>query len=229
MPRETFVALTDPVDGTRWVVDKGFLDSNWECIWGRGCQGILDEPAEELNQGCCSEGAQMVDGDEKSLIGTLALSLNPDLFQHHTEAMSNGVFVTKPGADLPNTRLVEGACIFFNQPGFDGGVGCALHIAADSEGDSAKDWKPSICWQAPIKVDQNPDGSKTLRRWSQADWGPEAKLAWCCTDANAGSGSDSGPSAYTGSVPVAESMHEELAGMLGPELAAELRSQARRT
>ena len=28
-----------------WRFEKAFLQSNWTCIWGRGCLGILDEPA----------------------------------------------------------------------------------------------------------------------------------------------------------------------------------------
>jgi len=38
------------VDGaTTWLFDRVFLTSTWTCIWGRGCKGILDEPAEHLN------------------------------------------------------------------------------------------------------------------------------------------------------------------------------------
>ena len=32
-----------------WLFDRDFLTSTWTCIWGRGCKGILDEPAEHLN------------------------------------------------------------------------------------------------------------------------------------------------------------------------------------
>ena len=50
---------TDIVDGAvTWRFDDAFLTSNWTCIWGRGCLGILDEPAPELGQGCCSVGAR---------------------------------------------------------------------------------------------------------------------------------------------------------------------------
>ena len=50
------------VDGdVTWRFDRTFLTSNWTCIWGRGCKGILDVPAEHLNQGCCSIGAEMGD------------------------------------------------------------------------------------------------------------------------------------------------------------------------
>ena len=63
--------MTDTNDGTEeivdgdvtWVFDRTFLASNWTCIWGRGCKGILDVPAEELNQGCCSIGAELADDE----------------------------------------------------------------------------------------------------------------------------------------------------------------------
>jgi len=65
---ERFESFVDPVDGTRWSVDMGFLGSRWTCIWGAGCQGILDEPAEELSHGCCSVGTELFDEDEAMLV-----------------------------------------------------------------------------------------------------------------------------------------------------------------
>ena len=49
-------------DDTVWRFEREFLESNWTCLFGRGCKGILDRPAEELNQGCCSLGAHFGDG-----------------------------------------------------------------------------------------------------------------------------------------------------------------------
>ena len=42
-----------------WVFDVTFLTSNWTCIFGNGCQGVLTGPAPELVQGCCSYGAHL--------------------------------------------------------------------------------------------------------------------------------------------------------------------------
>jgi hypothetical protein len=211
--------FTDPVDGTEWRIDVGFTNSNWTCTWGQGCQGILDRPAPELNQGCCSVGAHLIDDEEARLIGALGLMLDPARFQNHAAAAEAGVLAD---GDQPATRVVDGACIFFNKPGFEGGVGCALHLAALDEDESPLDWKPSICWQAPMKVDHNQDGSKTLRPWGRADWGDDAVLAWCCTEDGEGSSS-----AYVGGSAVAESLQAELVGLVGPEIAVELRTRAR--
>ncbi len=223
---EQFEEFTDPVDGTRWNIDVAFTNSNWQCLWGDGCQGILDEPAPHLAQGCCSEGAHLLGEDEAMLIEALGLTLDPERFENHAEAAANGVLQDAP--TNPNggraTRVVNDACIFHNRPGFAGGEGCALYLAALDEGESPMDWRPTICWQVPVRVDENADGTKTLRRWRRSDWGDEGdNLAWCCTE-KAHSGQL--PSAYVGEVPVAVSLRAEIRGIVGPEIADALQRLA---
>jgi hypothetical protein len=201
---------------TRWRFDRAFLTSNWTCIWGRGCLGILDEPAEHLGQGCCSVGAEMADEDEARLTSALAAMLEPERFQHHAEAHAAGIFADETNT---NTRVVDGACIFLNRPGFAGGAGCAFHLAALDAGEPPHEWKPSVCWQLPVRVDwvPGPDDTETatVRPWSRADWGDEGKtMAWCCTE---------GERAYVGDRPVVESLATELEAMVGTEVYVELR------
>jgi hypothetical protein len=204
------------VDGdTIWRFDASFLTSNWTCIWGRGCQGILSEPAEHLGQGCCSIGAELDGEDEARNISALAATLDPARFEHHAEAAAGGVFADE---GRTNTRVVDGACIFFNRPGFPGGAGCALHIEAVQSGESPVVWKPSVCWQLPIKVDwEDGEGGTevaTLRRWERRDWGAEGEtMAWCCTE---------GDRAYVGDRPVVDSLAEELEEVVGPTVFVEL-------
>ena len=200
---------------TRWRFDRAFLQSNWTCIWGNGCLGILAEPAETLNQGCCSVGAEIDDGDESLRVAGLAATLEPASFQFHAEAQALGVF-NDAGT---NTRLIDDACIFLNRPGFSGGEGCALHLAAVADGESPTDWKPSVCWQLPVRVEwaAGEDGTEvaTVRRWNRADWGDDGDpMAWCCTE---------GDRAYVGDRPVVESLAEELEAMVGTAVYVELR------
>jgi len=213
-----FETFTDPVDGTRWNIDVDFVDSNWTCIWGNGCQGILADPSADLNQGCCSVGAQMIDENEALRIAALGLTIDDDIFQYAEAALEGGVFSDETRA---NTRVIDGACIFHNRVGFAGGEGCALHLAAVADGENPLEYKPSICWQAPLKVDHHDDGSKTLRPWKRHDWdgGMEA-MAWCCT--NEGGADEDLASAFVGTTPVSESLHAELRGLVGPEIAVEL-------
>jgi hypothetical protein len=132
------------------------------------------------------------------------------------EASAGGIFADE---ERGATRVVDGACIFLNRPGFPGGSGCALHLAAVQGGESPIDWKPSVCWQLPIKVDWSDDGAggevANVRAWSRADWGPEGEtMAWCCTE---------GTLAHVGERPVVESLGEELEAVVGTRVYVELR------
>ncbi len=213
---------TEIVDGdVTWRFDDAFLTSNWTCLWGRGCLGILEEPAPELGQGCCSVGAVLDGVDEAMRVSALADTLGPEGFEFHAEAASGGVFapgILADGTPMA-TRVVDGACIFLNRPGFAGGAGCALHVAALAAGESPLDWKPSVCWQLPIRVEWSDDGAggevATVRAWSRADWGPEGgAMAWCCTE---------GDRAYVGDRPVVESLGEELETLVGTPVYLQLR------
>src|SRR6202035_3690882 len=59
-----WVSFEDPDEARTWVFDVTFLLSRWQCIYGRGCQGVLTGPAEELVQGCCSYGAHFTDDQD---------------------------------------------------------------------------------------------------------------------------------------------------------------------
>ena len=201
---------------TTWRFDRDFLLSSWTCLWGNGCQGILPERAEALGHGCCSVGAGLDEGDEARTIGALAATLPPEQFQHHREAADGGIY---RDAARTHTRVVDGACIFLNHPGFQGGAGCALHLAAVAAGEPVTDWKPSVCWQLPIHVDwtPGPDDTEvaTVRRWTRADWGTDGEtMAWCCTEE---------PEPYIGEQPVVVTLQPELEAVVGAEVYVELR------
>lgn len=201
---------------TIWRFDRAFLQSNWTCIWGRGCLGILAEPAEHLGHGCCSLGAELDGIDEARNVAALAATLPPELFQHHAEAAAGGVFSDE---SFGNTRVVDGACIFLNRAGHPGGAGCALHLAAIAADESPIDWKPSVCWQLPVKVDWEMRSDDvevaTVRAWERRDWGDEGTtMAWCCTE---------GDRAFVGDRPVLESLGEEIAAITGEAVFVELR------
>jgi hypothetical protein len=201
---------------TLWCFDCDFLESKWACLWGRGCLGIGPEPAEALGLGCCSVGAELGDIDEARLIVALAATLDPTGFERHAEAGETGIFSDE---SRTNTRVVEGACVFLNRPGFPGGAGCALHLAALEAGESPIHWKPSVCWQLPIKVDwvDVADGAEvaTVRGWARRDWGEDGDtMAWCCTE---------GPLAYVSDSSVVESLRAELEAIVGAKVYLKLR------
>ena len=211
----------------RWRFERDFLTSNWRCLYGAGCKGILPEPAEELNQGCCSLGAHFGDGEpgqaEAMQISAFAAMLPPERWQYHDVGSTpDAIFGDE---ERTHTRVVDGACIFLNRPGFEGGEGCALHLAALDDGDSPIEWKPSVCWQLPLRIDwalvdpSDPEGPETatVRRWSRADWGDHGRtMAWCCTER------EDGGEAYAGDEQVIDSMRDELVALAGDEVVVEL-------
>jgi hypothetical protein len=224
---------------TVWRFERAFLESNWTCLFGRGCKGILDRDATELNQGCCSLGAHFGDGPageaEAMNVDAYASMLTPAQFQYHDVAhqVSDDVDGSGDGAnrifgdrERTHTRVVDGACIFLNRPGFAGGEGCALHIAALASDESPTEWKPSVCWQLPLRVDwQEIDADTelaTVRRWSRADWGDHGHtMAWCCTERA------DGGEAYAGDEQVVDSMADSLTALAGDEVYVELRRRLR--
>jgi hypothetical protein len=237
---------------TVWRFEREFLSSNWTCTFGQGCKGILQEDATELNQGCCSLGAHFGDGPagqaESREVSAYVAMLTPTQWQYHDvgsadhqppaakDSSPDNAADHEPGpvagfygdAGRTHTRVVEGACVFLNRPGFAGGEGCALHIGALAIGDSPTEWKPSVCWQLPLRVDwalvdeENPDGPETatVRRWSRGDWGEHGTtMSWCCTERSEGG------EAYCGSEPVIDSLSDELQTLAGHQVYVELRKK----
>jgi hypothetical protein len=230
---DAYIEITEP--GTIWRFERAFLESNWTCLFGTGCKGILAVDATELNQGCCSLGAHFGDGPageaEAMNIDAYAAMLSPEQFQYHHIA-HDATDATADGGDGPigifgdrartHTRVVDGACIFLNRPGFAGGEGCALHIAALADNESPTDWKPSVCWQLPLRIDWHELDADTevatVRRWTRGDWGDHGRtMAWCCTER------DDGAEAYRGDQQVIDSMADSLAAIAGNEVYVELR------
>ncbi len=179
------------------------------CIFGQGCQGVLTGPAPELVQGCCSYGAHFTDKKDARKVERAAAGLTPDLWQFHKQGQK-GVVKKLADGDL-GTRLVDGACIFLNRPGFPAGPGCALHKAAEAEGRSHVDLKPEVCWQLPLRREDETgsDGRVTsvVRQWDRSHWGEGGQeFHWWCTE---------DPLAFVGKNRVVDSMSEELVAMVG--------------
>lgn len=222
IPR-VWVEFDDPADSAqRFRCDLTWLTSSWTCIFAGGCQGIY---ADRPDDGCCTLGAHFTDRDDVRRVAVIAAELDEETWQHHPGSVRRRDWTEKED-EATKTKVVDGACIFLNRPGFSGGTGCALHLAADDAGESPIDWKPSVCWQLPVRVDwaMQPDGVEhaTVRRWSRADWGDEGEtMAWCCTEDD--TTNDDG--AYVGEQPVIESLAEELAGIAGRQVYVQLRAR----
>jgi hypothetical protein len=208
-----WVSFEDPDEDRTWVFDVTFLTSRWTCIYGRGCKGVLTEEAPELVHGCCSYGAHFVDKDDVRRVERHAARLTDEQWQFRKKAKRLGVTrTTKRGETV--TRLVDGACIFLNRPGFPTGPGCALHQAALARGKRPLDMKPEVCWQLPLRREDQvaDDGHVTssVGQWDRRHWGAGGReFAWWCTEA---------PDAFVGATPVYEQMADELEAITGREV-----------
>ena len=155
-----WISFEDRHDRRTWVFDATFLRSNWSCIYGAGCKGVLDVDATDLAQGCCSHGAHFVDDDDVQTVLNALTRLEPRHWQNYKKGHKKGVLETEDGAT--KTRVVNDACIFHNEPDFPGGAGCALHIAAVEAGERYIDWKPDVCWQLPLRLEHHTDDNGYL-------------------------------------------------------------------
>jgi hypothetical protein len=213
-PVREWATFPDPDDANRrWMVDVTWLTSPWRCLFGCGCQGVLTAAAPEMAQGCCSYGAHFSDEDDRDRVLAAAAELRADEWQHHGPGLRRGV-TAKLAAGGWRTRLVDGACVFLNRPGFEAGPGCALPVLALRQGMHPMATKPDVCWQLPLRKEEKEedDGTvtATLSEFSRAGWGPGgAEFAWWCTEA---------PEAFTGAEPVYRSLEVELRAMVGDEL-----------
>lgn len=206
-----WMSFEDPDQDRTWVFDLTFLTSPWTCIFGRGCQGVLTEAAPELAHGCCSYGAHFTDAEDMDRTQAMAAELTDEQWQFRRVARRRGGFLKKTATGEDVTRLVDDACIFLNRPEFPGGAGCALHRAALDVGERPLDWKPDVCWQLPLRLEEQTDAyghvTSTLREWKRRDWGAGGfEFHWWCTD---------DPQAFVGHRPVYEELRDEIVEMVG--------------
>jgi hypothetical protein len=211
-----WVEFADPTDAAQvFRCDVTWLTSRWTCIFGAGCAGIF---ADRPDDGCCTLGAHFSDRDDEKRTLRFAKQLTADDWQlHGTKKL---VELDEEGAR--KTRVVDGACVFLNRPGFAGGEGCALHGLALRQGRHPLETKPDVCWQLPIRRTYDrvtrPDGTEILLvsigEYDRRGWGPGGHdLDWYCSG---------NTEAHVGREPVYLSNRPELVELMGEPAYAEL-------
>lgn len=217
-----WVEFVDPADPEHVVrADLTWLCSRWACVFGRGCQGVVPGRG---NDGCCSHGAFFTDTADEKRVRRAAGELDPTVWQFAGAARRGLVARDSVGNDhnRRRTRTVDGACIFLNRPGFAGGEGCALHALALRTGRHPLETKPDVCWQLPIRREQDwvdrTDGTRvlvsTITEFDRRSWGEGGHdLHWWCT---------SSPDAHVGGEPLFESYRAELTALVGEPAYTEL-------
>jgi hypothetical protein len=208
----------DGEDGAEQVFrcDLTWLTSSWTCVFGSGCRGIY---ADRPTDGCCTLGAHFSDDDDEKRVAKAVKRLTAQQWQHRDEGRRDGwVETDEDGAR--KTRVLGGACIFHNRPGFApggfaDGAGCALHVLALAERRDPLRTKPDVCWQLPLRRSyrtvERPDGTSylevTVAEYDRRGWGPGGHdLDWYCTG---------NPVAHVGAEPVFRSLRAELVELIG--------------
>ena len=198
--------------------DITWLTSSWTCVFGRGCQGIY---ADRPDDGCCTLGAHFSDTDDEERVAAAAGQLTRGIWQYH-EAGRTGGWVDTEEDGTRKTRVVDGACVFLNRPGFApgafaDGAGCALHVLAQLEGVEPMETKPDVCWQLPVRrhyeTVERPDGTSyllvTISEYDRRGWGPGGHdLDWYCTG---------NPEAHVASEPVFRALRPEVTELIGED------------
>jgi hypothetical protein len=182
-----WVEFPDPANSEQIMrCDLTWLTSRWNCIFGRGCGGISKEMPDS---GCCTLGAHFSDKDDEKRTAKYAEKLTPATWQFHGVAQKKGFVARDPDGER-KTRVVDGACIFLNRPGFAGGEGCSLHLLAGRLGKEYQKVKPEVCWQLPVRREyewrEYADGTKKLivsiTEYDRRGWGPGGHdLNWYCS------------------------------------------------
>jgi hypothetical protein len=214
-----WVEFADPADDSQVLkCDLTWLTSNWMCIFGQGCQGIY---ADRPYDGCCSLGAHFSDKADEKRVRKFAKQLDPTTWQFHDVGRKSGWVETDDEGDR-KTAVHEGACIFLNRPGFEGGEGCALHGMALGAGRHPLETKPDVCWQLPIRRTfrdvELPDGTSytevSIGEYDRRGWGPGGHdLDWYCSG---------NTEAHVAATPVYVSNAPELVEMIGQDAYDEL-------
>ncbi|MBE1486744.1 hypothetical protein H4W31_002382 [Plantactinospora soyae] len=222
-PRE-WIEFTDPADPEHLIrADLTWLLSRWTCVFGQACHGII---AGRAADGCCSHGAFFTDADDEKRVRAAVKLLTPQTWQHYRRGFKNYTEVDSVDGETPARRTAtqseEGPCVFLNDANFAGGGGCALHAQALRDGVHPLEYKPDVCWQLPVRRDQDwvkrPDDTKvlvsTLGEFDRRGWGAGGHdLDWWCT---------SSPEAHVGTEPMYLSYSPELTALIGKAAYAKL-------
>jgi hypothetical protein len=226
-----WVEFADPADPAHRVrADLTWLSSAWTCIFGRGCAGVVEGRPDD---GCCSHGAFFTDEDDLARVTTNVALLTDEDWQlapvgRESWTEEDSADDADDGVRSLRTRTVDGACVFLNRPGFPGGQGCALHRMALRTGVHPLTTKPDVCWQLPVRREQEwvdrPDGTRILQttvgEFDRRGWGSGGHdLHWWCTGS---------PMAHVSAEPLVETYRAELTELLGARAYAELRRLAER-
>lgn len=164
--------------------DVSFMLSTYNCIFGRGCQGGWDAPADH---GCCNTSPWLEEDEDAEHLNEMAMRLTPEHFENYDYLHKNGWLVKF--AHERRARKRNGYCIFLNTGKTEGTpAGCSLHQESLRRGEDYRDGKPDICWMVPLRTEYN-DFGMIITAWDRdgaGGWNADPKKdpsdGWWCMD-----------------------------------------------
>lgn len=207
------------------------MESHWQCTFGTpNCRGIS---ASQPDAGCCIHGAFLSDEEDRDQLYDAAATM-PARYWQLRPAGTDAFLASGEPEDLEpwldwdeldddngdpepalKTKVVDGACIFANRPGWPTGAGCAIHQWAVDVGADLTVVKPEVCWQLPLRREEEwverSDGVDklvtTIGEYDRRGWGNGGEdFDWYCSAA---------PECHTGARPLWLSQEAELRALLG--------------
>jgi hypothetical protein len=205
----------------QYRVNVSFLLSNYQCIYGCGCQGLLNRGVDPAGA-CCERGVTFIDEDDFEHVSAMVDELTAEDCDDLEHVRARGWYQSSASGRPYKTRKLRGTCIFSNRAdGPTGKPGCAFHHLALRTGRHPADTKPFICWSIPLNFsEEEPDepggpATKIVSAFTADAWGgtddheePDGRghMGYWCVDT---------PDAYRGTRPVYRSMEFELRKELG--------------
>ena len=144
------------------------------CIFGSGCQGIY---ADRPDDGCCTLGCALRRQGRLAAGAARGQELGgrrSGSSGRRTAAGHKDSWTEMEDGDR-KTRVVDGACIFLNRPGFAGRGRLCPAPAGGPRRTPPLETKPDVCWQLPIRRSyrtvERPDGTEYLEVTSPSTTG----------------------------------------------------------
>jgi Fe-S-cluster containining protein len=127
-------------------------EAKFECIYGRGCDGI-----------CCHNGRPPVYPEEQERIEQVLEKVLPHLRPGARQLIERTGFLSRRRKfGLPMLRVESGWCVFFNE-------GCVLHKVGAAEGDTYR-YKPAACALFPLARNDNGDWYVRQQGYEDEKW-----------------------------------------------------------
>ena len=96
--------------------------STWTCIFGNGCHGVLTGPAARARAGLLHLRRPLHRRAPTASVERHAERAHPTSGSSRRRPTQGGIVAPRTTTARGSTRVVDGACIFLNRPGFPGGA-----------------------------------------------------------------------------------------------------------